>query len=131
MMDTAELVLSFFPDPGYAAKAEGAFRALGISHRAVAPGEVTQTIGYLAGLPGQCPSPKPLVLPVPAQPMMVLCALSRERMDLLFNTMRAHGAPPPDRKAILTPTNMGWTLSALYDELGREHRAMHGGKGGK
>lgn len=119
-MDIAELVLTFSPDPVYAAGAEAVFDAMGIRCRAVAPDEVTQPVGYLAGLPGQSASPRPLSLPVLTEPVLVLCALSRERMDTLFAAMRQAGTPPPNRKAILTPTNMGWTLAALYDELGRE-----------
>lgn len=132
MINTAELVLFFSPDPVYAAKAGEAFAALGAAVRTVTPGEVTQTVGYLADFPGQVSSPKPLVPPALAEPMMVLVGFSRERMDALFDAMRAAGAPPCDRKAILTPTNAAWTFHALYDELGQEHDAMHGkNRGGK
>ena len=131
MINTAELVLLFSPDPLYAARAGEAFAALGIAVRAVASGEVTQAVGFLADFPGQSPSPKPLVPPPLLEPMMVLVGFSRERIDALFDTMRAHGAPPCDRKAILTPTNAGWTFHALYEELGREHEATHRKKGGK
>lgn len=127
-MNTDELVLHLFPDPTYAAKAVEAFAALGAGSRPVAIDETAQTVGYLAGLPGHALSPRPLVLPKFDEPIMVLCGFSRPRMDVLFAAMREAGAPPPDRKAILTPTNMGWALDALYDELGREHEAMHGGK---
>lgn len=125
MINTVELVLLFSPDPVYAAKAGEAFAALGAAVRPVTPGEVTQTVGFLADFPGQGPSPKSLVSPTLAEPMMVLVGFSRERMDALFDTMRAHGAPPCDRKAILTPTNASWTFHALYRELGQEHEMMH------
>lgn len=124
-MPTDELVLTHFPDMVYAAKAGAVFAALGIGSRAVAPGETGQTVGFLAGLPGQSARAKGLIAPKLTDPMLVLCGLSRERMDTLFAALRAAGAPPPNRKAILTPTNMGWTLDALYEELGREHEAMH------
>lgn len=127
-MNTDEMILHFFPDPAYAAKAVEAFAAMGALSRPVAADETAQTVGYLAGLPGQESAPRPLVLPKFDEPIMVLCGFSRPRMDALFSVMREAGTPPPDRKAILTPTNMGWTLDALYDELGREHEAMHGGK---
>lgn len=130
-MNTTELVLLFSTDPVYTAKAGEAFAHLGISLRTVAPVETTQTVGFLADFPGQGPSLKPPIPPTLAEPMMVLVGFSRGRMDALFAGMRAAGAPPCDRKAILTPTNASWTFHALYDELGREHSAMHGGKGGK
>lgn len=125
MINTAELVLLFSPDPVYAARVGEAFAALGAAMRTVTPGEVTQTVGFLADFPGQVSSPKPLVPPTLAEPMIVLVGFSRERMDALFDAMRAQGAPPCDRKAILTPTNASWTFHALYGELGQEHKAMH------
>lgn len=125
MINIHELVLLFSPDPVYTAKAKAAAGNLGISVRTVALGEVTQTVGFLAEVPGQGPSPKPPVPPVLAAPMMVLSGFSKARMNALFTSMRAHGVPPCDRKAILTPTNAAWSFHALYDELGREHEAMH------
>lgn len=125
MMNTAELVLLFSPDPVYAAKAGEVFAALGVSLRAVVRSEVTQTVGFLADLPGQSSSPKALAPPSLSEPMMVLVGFSRERLDALFAAMRAHEAPPCNRKAILTPTNASWTFCALYDELGQEHEMMH------
>ena len=127
-MNTGELVLHRFLDPAYAARAEEVFAALGMGSRPVSVDETAQSVGYLAGLPGHGSAPRPLVLPEFDESIMVLCGFSRARMDVLFDAMRGAGAPPPGRKAILTPTNMGWTLDALYEELGREHEAMHGQK---
>lgn len=126
-MNTAELILYSFPDPVYAATSLAVFTALGIEARAIAPEETTQTVGYLARFPGQSPTPRPLLLPQLTEPMMVLCGLSRPRMETLFSAMRTAGTPAPNRKAVLTPTNMGWSVAALYEELGREHEAMHQG----
>ncbi len=127
-MDSGELILYAIPDPVHAARSAQVFADLGMRGRPVAPGEVTQTVGYLAGLPGQMATPRPLVSPTLAQPIMVLCNLSRPRMDVLFQAMRAANCPPPDRKAVLTPTNRNWPLSDLYAELGREHEELHGRK---
>ncbi len=124
-MNTAELILCFFPDPIYATRAQAVFSALGMGFRAITSEEVTQTVGYLAGFPGQSATPRPLIVPRLTEPMMVLCSLSSQRMDILFAAMRSAGTPSPDRKAILTPTNLSWSVAALYEELGREHDAMH------
>lgn len=129
-MNTNEMILYSFPDPVRAASAQRIFAQLGMQGRAVNADEVTQTVGYLAGIPGQALTPRPLVLPQLTEAVMILCGISRPRMDELFNAMRAGGCPPPDRKAILTPTNLGWSLAALYHELGREHEEMHGRKPG-
>ena len=127
-MNTNERSLYSFPDPVYAAKAAGVFAELGMEGRAVGKDEVTQTVGYLAGMPGQEATLHPLAMPVLDQAVMILCGISRPRMDALFHAMRAADCPPPDRKAILTPTNLGWPLADLYAELGREHEELHGKK---
>lgn len=124
-----ELVLFFSPDKGPLETARRAVLSLGMSFRPVAAWELTQTVGFLAGLPGQKAAPRPLLPPGAEAPVMVLSGISRVRMDALFAAMRKEGVPPPDRKAVLTPTNAGWTLAALYEELGREHKAMHGNGG--
>lgn len=121
-----ELVLFFTPDKAELEAARRAVLPLGMSFRPVEAWEFTQTVGFLAGLPGQKAAPRPPVPPRPDAPVMVLSGISRARMDVLFDAMRREGAPPPDRKAVLTPTNAGWTLAALCEELGREHEAMHG-----
>lgn len=127
-MNTSELILYAIPDPVRAANTDQVLASLGIRARAVSPDEVTQTVGYLAGVPGQESTPRPLVLPILSQPVMILCGISRPRMDELFKAMRTGDCPPPDRKAVLTPTNLGWPLAALYEELGREHEELHGRK---
>lgn len=127
-MNTNELIVYSIPDPVRTAKTAQVLASLGIRGRAVGADEATQTVGYLAGVPGQESTPRPLVLPVLNQPVMILCGISRPRMDELFKAMRTADCPPPDRKAVLTPTNLSWPLDALYEELGREHEELHGRK---
>ena len=38
------------------------------------------------------------------------------------------GAVPVALKAVVTPTNLDWTVEALARELRQEHRLMHGEK---
>lgn len=124
-MDTKERILLYTPDAVQRAKTGAVLAEMGIGLRVVTHGEVAQRVGVLAGMPGQSAGAKPLIPPVLTEPMMVLVGLSRPRMDALFAALRAAGVPPCDRKAILTPTNMGWSFAALYEELGREHEEMH------
>lgn len=64
--------------------------------------------------------------PVPAgplpEPVMVLCGLTEPQLDRLLPALRK------ERifclKALLTPTNAGWTLRQLYDELCLERKQM-------
>ncbi|MEG1857851.1 MAG: DUF3783 domain-containing protein, partial [Pseudoflavonifractor sp.] len=123
MSAITESVLCYFPDPEPGARAEGVFAALGIAVRQVAPREVTQTVGYLAGLPGYSARPAPLVPPRIAAPMLVLSGLMDLRLDEALAALRRANLTIP-HKAVLTPTNAGWTLAALYEELDKEHRAL-------
>lgn len=130
MKEAWEFVLYYNPDSVGRAKSLEVFSALGIRARLVEGTETTQTIGYLAGLPGQEPRPSPLAPLKLEEPMMILAGFSRERMDYLFAALHKAGTPPANRKAVLTPTNAGWAFYVLYEELGQEHAVMHGEKKG-
>lgn len=59
--------------------------------------------------------------PLP-EPVMILCGLTEAQLDRLLPALRR------ERifclKAVLTPTNAGWSLRQLYDELCRERDLM-------
>ncbi|MBP3487865.1 MAG: DUF3783 domain-containing protein [Roseburia sp.] len=60
--------------------------------------------------------------PVLSESLLVMCHLSDKRMDkLLFELRRADVAL--SYKAVLTPTNAGWTLPRLMLEMQREKAA--------
>lgn len=62
------------------------------------------------------------ISPALSESLLVMCHLSEKRMDkLLFELRRADAKL--SYKAILTPTNAGWTLSRLMLELQREKAA--------
>lgn len=88
---------------------------LGISVQAVSPGQYHNTIGQLAFLPPRETGAEGTALP---EPMMVLC-LAQERLEGLLAALRCAGLPPIC-KAMLTPTNAGWTPAQLLTELQRE-----------
>ena len=46
-------------------------------------------------------------------------------MDVLLRELRQYSGSVP-YMAIVTEHNLSWTLRALYEELVREHEAMHG-----
>lgn len=119
------LVLYFSTDPVQVAQTLAVCGTLGTRARLALPNEADQTVGWLAGLPGHGRMPTLLPAEPMVEPCMVLVGVSRVEMEGLFAALRAAGAPPPDRKAMLTPTNTRWTLRALSEELGREHAATH------
>lgn len=50
---------------------------------------------------------------------MIFSGFSGERMDAFLAALGRAGVPPV-LKAVVTPTNLGWSVSALIDELARE-----------
>jgi len=81
------------------------------------------TVGFALGRAGfaQCAD----IVEAPEQPMLVLDGFTSKRLDVLLRELRQQGVSVP-YKAIVTEHNLPWTLRALYDELVREHEAMHG-----
>ena len=59
-----------------------------------------------------------------SDPMLVFCGLSQGKLDQLLTAMGRSGLPRIALKAMLTPTNAGWTSQQLWTELRREHAAM-------
>ena len=59
-----------------------------------------------------------------SDPMVVFCGLSQGKLDQLLTAMARAQLPRIALKAMLTPTNAGWTSQQLWTELRREHAAM-------
>ena len=66
-----------------------------------------------------------------SDPMLVFCGLSQGKLDQLLTAMGRSGLPRIALKAMLTPTNAGWTSQQLWTELRREHAAMEAQRGRK
>ena len=66
-----------------------------------------------------------------SDPMLVFCNLPHEKLDHLLTAMGRAGLPRIALKAMLTPTNAGWTSQQLWTELRREHAAMEAQRGRK
>lgn len=91
----------------------------GLRLRPVEAGELGRTVGSLAdSLAGD----NPPALPIP-EPMLILCHLSDAQLNRLLSALRKEGADNC-LKAVLTPSNAGWSLSALYRELCKERLSM-------
>lgn len=91
--------------------------------RPVSPEEYGQSIGALSGLlpPAEVSAEAGEI----GEEMLVLCGLSEAALDRFLRGFRRQGILPVALKAVLTPTNAAWTAPALYEELRREHEAMH------
>lgn len=96
--------------------------ALGIAVTEVAPYQLLQPVGVLAGMDGE---PAQLYFGrAPQQPVLVMAGFSSAGLDGLLSALRSGGIRTP-LKAVLTETNQNWSLLALIEELQREHAAMH------
>lgn len=60
----------------------------------------------------------------PGEPILIFCRLVPGQLDRLLAALRKAGVPRTCLKAILTPTNAGWTLGALYEELSQERERL-------
>lgn len=62
---------------------------------------------------------------IPPFEAMILCGLTKNRLDQLLAGFRKHQLEKVERKAMLTPTNQSWPLNRLLWELDREHQVMN------
>ena len=95
---------------------------MGVKIRNVAPDQVMESVGYLAGVPGfekrevlQQPEAEEKIPQITEQ-MLVMKDFTSRRIDTKINL-----------KAIVTEQNAGWSFYHLYEEIGEEHRRMNGG----
>lgn len=110
-----------YPDtePGFAALAD-ACRAEGLTLTLVSPADTGRTIGSLCGGPGPASAP---AIEVNYPAALIMNGLDRSRLDSFLTRLRAGGVSIP-LKAMVTPTNQGWTLAALLVELEQEREAF-------
>lgn len=97
----------------------------GLRLRPVEASDLNRTVGALVqGLaPAEAPPGHPTAVP---EPLLIFCSLSSAQLDRLLAALRRMEVPRSVLKAVLTPDNAAWTLSALYQELCRERQAMEG-----
>ena len=102
---------------------------MGVKIRNVAPDQVMESVGYLAGVPGfekrevlQQPEAEEKIPQITEQ-MLVM----KDFIDTLLLNLRKAKVPKINLKAIVTEQNAGWSFYHLYEEIGEEHRRMNGG----
>ena len=106
---------------------------MGVKIRNVAPDQVMESVGYLAGVPGfekrevlQQPEAEEKIPQITEQ-MLVMKDFTSRRIDTLLLNLRKEKVPKINLKAIVTEQNAGWSFYHLYEEIGEEHRRMNGG----
>lgn len=118
-----EQILCYLPGPlGWSGTLDRICREEGVRTVPVSPARCGQTLAALLGLSPAAANPPHTA---PREPVLVLCGFTRERMEAFLDRLRREGVPPV-LKAVVTPTNLGWTLAALAEELARERRELGG-----
>ena len=113
MAKSRETALYYDPEGGERAQqVKTVLVCMGARIRNIAAADFAQTVGFALGRAGFAQSAD-------------TDGVTSKRLDVLLRELRQHGVSVP-YKAIVTEHNLPWTLRALYDELVREHEAMHG-----
>lgn len=120
------ILLYGFQDGERLAKAKRALLPLGMRIRQVESCDYSQPVGYLAGVKEIPGADSPYEGPEFEKEMMVMAGLPSRRVDAVLHALRKAGVGRIDYKAVLTPTNQFWDAVKLYEEIAREHEAMHG-----
>lgn len=96
-------------------------RTQGCFPRRVAEAEYARPVGALLGFPAGERSGSGAVL----EEMLVLCGFTPDALDDFLAAFPAQGVSGVALKAVLTPSNAGWTGGELYTELLRERQAAN------
>ena len=83
----------------------------------VMPCDFSQPVGALLGI---LPKKKEICLAPFREPMLVMCAFDREKLDAFLEQLKLRQLRFA-YKAMLTPTNMAWGCDELLGELKQEH----------
>ena len=144
MAPLKEMVLYYDPNQSpYAAKLKGVLVRMGVRIKNIAPEQVGEVVGVLAGFSGfekeagslkkeegmqkaECAQGKVLEKPQceMSEEMLVMKNFTGRRIDELLINLRKAGVPKINLKAVITEQNSHWTFSHLYEEIQKEHLAM-------
>ena len=130
-----EMVLYYNPEASTKVmKLKGVLVRMGVRIRNVAPEQVLETVGALAGISGyertvqekasDAVQSEQKDLPVIPEEMLVMHGFTSRRIDELLFGLRKAGVPKVELKAIVTESNAGWTFYHLYEEIKEEHERM-------
>lgn len=121
-----ETILLFNPtEKADLLKIEMALFPLRIRLKKIGKEDYSQPLGALAGMKDIAPCEEQYDGPELPGTMFVFCFLSDSRLNQVLAALRRCGAGPFPYKAILTPTNSTWTAPDCFDEIRKEHEALH------
>lgn len=94
---------------------------LGVRIRTISQDEFTLPLGRLLGLPEYAEAARLEGTPF-TQEMVIFHQFTEPQLDAFLAEIRRAGGVR--LKAVVTPTNASWCISALYRELEAEHTAI-------
>ena len=97
---------------------------LKVQLRPVAHEQLTQPVGYLAGVPGVQPATESYAGDEAHEEMLVMCGFMRSDLDRLLAAIRKSKLQSVKLKAMLTQHNALWSGLELQRELAQEHEYM-------
>ena len=106
-------------------KIEMALFPLRVRLKKVSLEQYNQPLGVLAGIKDMPPAEGAYTGGELPGTLFVFCFLEGNRLDQALAALRRCGAGPFPYKAVLTPTNSRWTAPDCFEEIRREHEAMH------
>ena len=84
-----------------------------------------QSMGYLAGISGFQRNSNNYTGEEFESEMLIFSGVDSDLMDEFLDGMKKNGIAPVFLKAMITPTNIFWTPVKLFEELKKEHQALH------
>ena len=106
-------------------KIEMALFPLHVRLKKVRTEQYCQPLGVLAGIKDMAPAEGIYEGGELPDTLFVFCFMEGNRLDQALAALRKCGAGPFPYKAVLTPTNSQWTAPDCFEEIRREHEAMH------
>lgn len=106
-------------------KIQAALFPLGVRLKRISPEQYNQPLGVLAGIKDMEPVPGVYEGEELSSSMFVFCFFNDDRLNKALAALRKCGAGPFPYKAVLTPTNCEWTVPDCFEEIRKEHEAMH------
>lgn len=106
-------------------KVEMALFPLHVRLKRVQPEDYNQPLGALAGVKEIAPAEGKYEGDELPGTLFVFCFFGDNKLNQALAALRKCGAGPFPYKAILTPTNSKWTAPDCFEEIRREHEAMH------
>ena len=85
------------------------------------PADLNRTVSEICNVPMAVKrehKPAPVLYAMPE--IMLFFGVDNAQLDTFLDAYNAAGIESIKRKAVVTPTNLGWTLYELMEELGKE-----------